>query len=85
MSSMRTYEIYFERIKRMDPTRWPNRILTATEITNTKMKSVERLKKLRSLFNLENLEVTRNASGTPMWSAFRKELRTRVQNELNST
>lgn len=28
--------MYSERIKRMDLTRWPNRVLTATEITSTK-------------------------------------------------
>ena len=73
--------MYFERIERTDSTRWPSRVLTATEITNMKVKSVKRLKKLKPQFNLENLEVTHNASGTPIWNKFRKELRTREQNE----
>ena len=76
--------MYFERIKQMDQTRWPKSVLTATEITNTKVTVIERLKKMRSQFDLEDLEMTRNTLGTPMWNKFRRELKTRVQKKLDS-
>ena len=56
----------FERVRRMDSNRWANRGLTAMEITNTKVHAMEKLKKLRALLNLKNLEANRNASGTIM-------------------
>lgn len=77
--------MYFERVKQMEPTRWPKLVLTATEITNTKVIAIERLKKLRSQFDLEDLEITRNTSGTPMWNTFYRTLKSGVKNKLDST
>ena len=64
--------MYFEKIKRMDRNGWLKRELTAMEITNTKGKAIDGLKKLRALFNLENLGANRNSSGTIMWNTHSK-------------
>lgn len=77
--------MYFERTNQMDHTRWPKMVLTATEITNTKLKARERLKKLRAVFDLNDLALARSTSGTPMWNTFRKDLKTRVEGKLDST
>ena len=77
--------MYFERIKQMDQTRWPKLVLTATEITNAKLTAIERLKQLRLQFQVEDLELSRTTSGSPLWNTFRKQLKERVPDKLDST
>lgn len=76
--------MYFERIKNFEPHRWPKRILEAVELTNTKVKTIERLKILKTMFNLGSIELTRDTSGRKRWYRFRKELRESVRNTLES-
>ena len=67
--------MYFERIKNLDQDRWPKLILEAMKLTHTKVKSIERSKILRKLYDLESIKLTQDTSGRLEWNKFRKQIR----------